>query len=455
MENYRGELLFDGKVLQYEFDEKVLVVHMYHGEGHDLFWDDGPAGVSYMTGPKELPCDRLEGTVLPSGEKIVFFVKKTGYGHRSSFDGECMDLSIIVERYYLKKDTRAEDGSTIEIYSKNFHKFLGLLPQYNVHSIWENKIGSINHNSSVINQKTEFDFDNLTFSIHPGVTISWGGSKFKYLPGLLAISSQTISEDQIWKLFDLFIDILQFYFMRTNISPDSFKITSAGTVYELNKVNYMIYENEECEKLDTSTDFGMIPWSIAYKHFRDSFAAFSTGTIYKDFLYEKINFRFATHRDILSADSAAFENAFSKLYPDAVVTPPSNQEIFDEIASELDDKIAISTGKKKDYYKSLRKQLKHETLEDKLKYAFNDCKQCFSQLREIVKTELSFTQIAEIFRKARNDIDHGNENVVIDNNTAVSNIYVRALIYSMLLKLQKYTDEDIDAALSYLFTVKL
>ena len=60
MEYYRGELLFDGKVLQYDFDEKTLVVHMYHGEGHDLFWDDGPAGVSYMLGPKELPCDRLE-----------------------------------------------------------------------------------------------------------------------------------------------------------------------------------------------------------------------------------------------------------------------------------------------------------------------------------------------------------------------------------------------------------
>ena len=72
MEYYRGELLFDGKVLQYDFDEKTLVVHMYHGEGHDLFWNDGPEGVSYMIGPKELPCDRLEGTVLPSCGKIVF-----------------------------------------------------------------------------------------------------------------------------------------------------------------------------------------------------------------------------------------------------------------------------------------------------------------------------------------------------------------------------------------------
>lgn len=355
----------------------------------------------------------------------------------------------------FQKNAQIENGTTIEIYSKNFHKFLGLLPQYNVHSISENEIGSISHNSSVIDQKTEFDFEGLTFSIHPGVTISWGGPKFKYLPGLYASSSQTISEDQIWKLFDLFIDIFQFFFMRTNITPDSFKITSAGIVYELNRVDYLHDDNEECEKIETTRDFGIIPWTIAYKHFRDSFDAFSSGIICKDFLYENIRFRFATRRDILSADSAAFENAFSKLYPDAVVTPPSNQVIFDDVAAELDEKIASSTGKKKDYYKSLRKQLKRETLEDKLKYAFNDCKECFSQLQEIVKTELSFEQIAEIFRKARNDIDHGNDDVVIDNNTAVSNIYVRALIYSMLLKLQKYTDEDIDASLSYLFTVKL
>ena len=123
----------------------------------------------------------------------------------------------------FQKNAQTENGTTIEIYSKNFHKFLGLLPQYNVHSISENEIGSISHNSSVIDQKTEFDFEGLTFSIHPGVTISWGGPKFKYLPGLYASSSQTISEDQIWKLFDLFIDIFQFFFMRTNITPDSFK----------------------------------------------------------------------------------------------------------------------------------------------------------------------------------------------------------------------------------------
>lgn len=454
VENYHGELVFNDNTLQYDFNGSILIVHMYHGEGRGLFWDDGPTGVSYMTGPKELPCDRIEGIILPTGGEIVFFVKKTGYGHKSTFDSECIDLSIIVDRYYIKKNAHAENGSSIEIHSKNFHKFLGLIPQYSINSIMENEIGSINHNSSVINQSAEFEFKGLTFSIHPGLTVSWGGPKFKYLPGLYATSPQTVPENDIWELYDLFINIIQFYFMRTNIFPDSFKVTSNGTIFEMYKVNYISDENVEFENLDATYDFGMIPWSIAYKYFRNTFASFSSSIIYKDFLYEKTRFRLATRRDFLSEDSAAFENAFSKLYPGVIVTPPSNQAIFDEVAAELDEKITNSTGKKKEYYKNLRKQLKHETLEDKINYAFGKCGQCFTQLREIVKTELTFEKIAEIFRKARNDIDHGNDDIIICDDTVVSNIYVRALTYVMLLKLQKYNDEDIGAALGFLFTIK-
>ena len=158
---------------------------------------------------------------------------------------------------------------------------------------------------------------------------------------------------------------------------------------------------------------------------------------------------------VISKEAAAFEHEFSINYPEGLpIHSEKRIQAEKEVESELNQLLENAHGKKRDIYKGFVSHIRNDALADKIEFCLNEYEPCIRWLKSKLASNFSSEKIANICADIRNDIDHGNNILSIDD--AVANVYgmLKSLVYAMQLKRFGYETDDINNAIRRLFYVR-
>ena len=98
--------------------------------------------------------------------------------------------------------------------SLQFHRFLNLIPQYEISSDWSNGLcGDIKCNTDSTKLESTGSIDGMDLTIKPSCSCTWGGTKFFFHPALLFNISEIQNEQQLLKLYSSIIKFVQYIFV--------------------------------------------------------------------------------------------------------------------------------------------------------------------------------------------------------------------------------------------------
>lgn len=452
-----GELLFNDSKCSFSFnkDKYILEIYCMNGEAKYLFLEEveGIKGLTISTNKKDIASNRLEGILYGNKEhKIVFYIQTSGYGHSGGIDFEKVVLRIYVLMYITISSIIGKENHLV-FGSKQFHKFLNLIPNYFMDNADKDKLAEVRYFSDAKKHKADFVYNNDNFTVYPCAKYSMGGTKFDFIPQLVLKPNRHLSEDEILFFADKFIDLFQFLFMRINVIPDSISYSNDNYQFEL-YYNKTIDYVDETENINSFKSYGFISWLTIYNHLQQIMDDFFTDSVFLKNVEIDSESRKQVGFTKISSYSAFFEYTYSLIYGNVIKHKNSSQKEIDLIVETLNsikDETRRNLNKKIDY---LISQLDHVALSTKIQKVFRDYKNCLL----IVKTDFGlndFTNeaIANLCANIRNWTDHGDKKATIDQHIASCFAYLNCSTYAMYLRRWGINDETIAHQLHNLYLV--
>ena len=416
----------------------------------------GRNGSWIMSSKKPFTDGKLYGKVNGEATIIHFFFDPLEYGFTQK---NFIESTILINiRTFITCNGNFSypmENVQLTYRSLQLHKFLDLMPRYEISPNFDNGLcGQVSCILDTTNLISEKLINDCNVKIQPYLSCTWGGSKFKFYPEILISVSLIRDELDLLKIYDSIIKLIQYAFMRTNIYPDSFYIQInnglKGEVYS-NITNVYIEEPEDCNTIWRDS----IPWSIYYEHMLDIFEQIYNGNWYMDNIPQTKDERFFVSDVIISKEAAAFEHEFNESFPKGLPThSDSRLAIEEEVKQELVPLFESSSGKKRKIYKGFIDHIRNDALVDKLEYCFTQYASCLEWIYSKLGKDMSFEKMSEICSNIRNDVDHGNKKIVINDEVARGYGIMRALIYAMQMKRMGYEEKGINIAIKNLFSMK-
>ena len=458
---FGGVVPFFGKEHVFDFDGKILSIHLYDGEtAQNVFFEHIEEGVYVLGKNKRLPFSHIKGVIYPDNKTVTFSIDPDNYWRNNPLllNGVC-DIYINVIRYtIIENNEPTVKGTRISCSSKHFYKFLDLVPNY-IRDLTTNNTDTLaeikTNYSRVKDLSAKFTIKGIEYQISPNYLITWGKGVFEFVPFLLIESNETMCDEEIENMYDYMTKFLHFLYLRTNIYFDSFVAKTGNKKIEVfERQRDLIQERED--NLKDQLDIGHPIWEDIYTVFGEIINDFYTqGESITRFLYEDKKSRFIFSLPSTSLDCAAFERIYDLVFKDIEIRSEESQLIYNEIHTELQDKISISTNRKKRIYKHLDKIVDTLRLEDKIKVAFERYNACFNEFEKKHIRSKEYSEIASICSKVRNDIDHGNDDLQFDNDTAECLLYLRALIVTMYYSKWGCTDDKVARIIDDVFSIRV
>ena len=452
-----GELIFNGGNCYYTFDEKNMILEVFclNGEAENLLWEKvkSAEGVSYLSAKKAIPTNRIEGSIFENdGKTVVFYIYATGYGHSGALFSDRAVLRINVSKY-LVISHKQSTINYLAFGSKQFHKFLNLIPRYYINRKREDKLAEITYASDSEKMKAEFEYNNENFIAYPYASYS-GGVKFDFTPRLTVESNHILNEEECIYLCDRFIELFEFLFMRRNIIPDYIFYQSRDKRFDIFYNKGTKYK-EEKEKVDNFLSNGFISWGAIFQVFSNVINDAFSNSIYLKCLGDDSKSRTWINFEKVSSYSAFFESTYALIYGKNVKHKTSSQKEIDLIIETLNsirNDSKKSLNKKLDY---LIFQLDHVALNTKIQRVFNDYRKCLSLVKsDFYLSNYTDEEIAGICANTRNWTDHGDEQAIITSHIASCFAYMNCSSYAMYLRRWGLDDETIAHQLHILYLVQ-
>ncbi len=446
-----GELMFCEKKCYFTFENFELKIYCLNGEAKDLFWEN-VNGVLFER-KKDIPFSRLEGQIFGhKQETIIFYIYTHGYGYYGDLSKEKIILTINVSRY-LVVHKKVSQNNCIAFGSKQFHRFLNLVPVYNIAFDHTSKIGEASYNRESVDDKATLKYKNNNYIIHPCPFISTDGIEIDFSPQLIVEMDKIIDEITFIEIADNLIIFFQIVFMRENVFPDTVLYYLYDKEIELFYNKGTKYINEE-ENLRSSLFQGNISWKAVAPVFQNIMDDIFNGIVSNKFLGKDSQERTWYSYEKVSSCAAFFESVYDLIYGNIVKHKSSSQEAINTIKSALNS-IRVDNNKtlnnKIDF---LINQLEHVPLSSKIQKVFKDYEECLSVVKRDFKlTNYTDDEIGLVCAKTRNDTDHGNNENKFDVYKATCFSYLNCSIYAMLMRRWGLDDQTISVQLHNLYLV--
>lgn len=153
--------------------------------------------------------------------------------------------------------------------------------------------------------------------------------------------------------------------------------------------------------------------------------------------------------------TAAFEWIFKRCYPNGIKKRQQTINAENIVKNKLDELISNSTDKVKEKYKSFKKHIKDDGLQNKIFQVGEDYKNIINEygntLYKINDTILNYSQMGQRIGYQRNNFAHGNLDKDFDNISLIDICFLEYMLYAMQLKLYNIPDENIKDIIKNLF----
>lgn len=455
---FSGEITILKKSHKFVFDGKQLKVELYdEDEAHELLYDKCSNGIYSFSGRKQLPSETISGVIKPCNKKIVFIIHTKNYyiNNNSIFSSQGTDIYINVYRYIICEYSPINNNKTTIIYnSSHFHHFLSLIPIYKINdNDDDNVLAEIEvKNKNSLKQKSTFSINGLEYCIQPGYHYECGIGVFKFDPYLVLETNAKLDINEIWKIYDTLCNVIKFLFLRSNIYPDSFVVNSGEKKYSIYEREWDIVKEKE-EELNQSFVFNSARWFRIYKNFGNIFEYFylGKGEHILGSLYNNIEERFVYSKPLVSSDAAAFEHIFDELFIDYTNHSDEGNRIREVIKKEIEKLMEDSSGNKKKKYKEIIRGLKHVPFKDKLFHALNKYEKVLKEINREYNRDFNIKEISEKCSEYRNSIDHGNDGVIMDDDSVQKLTYMRMITFVLYYHLFEVSGDDISGIIRDLF----
>lgn len=453
---YSGIIKYEGADIAFQFDETKLSLYPTNELFNKITMlqiDNTPC---YTYEKKSISDGCLEGKVNGQPLLIHFFFDPIGYRTSRKNFIEC-EITIYVQKFtkYNCNFSFPAQNVSLRFGSQQFHKFLGLIPKYEIsHDMSKGICGTITCSTETTKYVSRGIIDGNEISITPAYRCTWSETSFKFSPELLIEISEIKNEKHLLSIYDAIKTFIKYTFMRTDIEPDTVLIQIGEKITgEICSINTAKDDNEKEDCNSIFRDY--IPWQILYKHAINILEKIYLNDLYLDNLpktkYERIGVSDIT----ISKDAAAFENEFSKCFPQGLPTHSEKRILAEnEVEKEITPLLEAAQGRKKKIYKGFISHIRNDALADKIEYCLNEYEACIEWLKSKIANELSNEELADKCVSMRNDIDHGNQKISLDNDIVVAYIMLRGLIYAMQLKRIGYETKEIAMSVKSLFFIK-
>lgn len=455
---FNGELVIYKKKHDFEFDGKQLKITLKDKEEADqLLYTKDANGAFLFCGGNAFPSEYIKGTIYPSKKEVIFNIQREDYSCSDfMFASEIKYIYVSVYRYIIISNLLNKSNKTVLSYkSKHFHHFLGLIPRYKAaNNNRTNSILDVSINSDVINyQKVFFNYRKVKYEIEPNCSYRYGVGEFNFIPELTIKTSKKYNLKELMVLYRKICNMVKFLFLRTNIYPNEFVAYTDNKEYKIYEREWDIFKEKD-ENLKKPDIYDSVLWSIIYKNGKNIFIDFLNDTnddlIFN--LYKNKQERYAFDRNAISSDAAEFEHIFNIVFPKYKITSKKKQREYNEVRDTINNLYLTSSGKKKEIYSRLLKDVDRASLKDKILFSLNKYKNILNSIGFLKRHIHDYNEIADICSSVRNDIDHGNEGIIIDKNKCEYLIYMRVLIYIMYYKKWGFSNKEVSSIISSLFS---
>lgn len=453
--NINGLVSLIGEKCLYHFDGSTLSIYLTNEMSLSILWTKVKEGEYALCQRKPLPVSTLTGTILGDFSQIHFFFNPVSYGyHAKGIMSEKCVLELSIPKYSISNEADTQNKKILYFHSDQFHRFLGMMPNYNAGADKDAGVlrAEVRYSVEEVALSASFAIDGRSLLLHPDYSYSWGGPTFVFKPMMALEIGGEIDDDFLWRLFFDFDELIHFAFFRTNIHVNACDFT--GNKEKIDFIaNWSPFEDEGPEDM-RQNHHDAIPWAILYKHAGELFTSIDQKQLHLAHIGAKKTARNWMDLSTASADGAAFEQSFDALYPQGF--PHSEERITAEknVQEKIEPLEENSAGKEKDIYKGFLKHIRMEALSDKIEYALNQFAPCLDPIRRGAGlSDSTAEEIAQVCAGLRNHVDHGSTNETITQKDADCFALLRALIYALQLKKAGYDENDIKTSICFVFGV--
>lgn len=153
--------------------------------------------------------------------------------------------------------------------------------------------------------------------------------------------------------------------------------------------------------------------------------------------------------------TAAFEWEFNRSYPNGVSKKDSTKAIEEKAIAELEKLINDSTGKLKEKYRYLKRQIKSDSLQSKIIQVGKDYADIIdmfgNHLYQINDETLKYSEMGKRLSDQRNHFAHGDLDKDFIGNSLLDLIFLEYVIYTIQLKRYGIPDDNIKKIINDLF----
>lgn len=451
---YSGKTTFMDKEIPFEMDGFAMRLFVDTDILRKVFFEEVAEGAYTLKSNTEplytnnLKCYTNDGVYYLS----VFF-EKSSYAAENIMTQSVGTFIIYFHHLIISNllSRNLDKHNYIGILSKNFYKFLDMVPNYKIDDIVNAKF-SIDLDFPIKKRKTHISYKGIDIEIHPYPQWSCNYSSLDYTPGLSFKFDGLMDEETLISFIDNWLKMLRFLFMRNNINPDRIHIMIGLVDSEL-FIYHQQQEKDVVEDLNKAYS-DSISWNDICDSIPKLFELICNDDLYLFNLKNSIRERLSAGIFSASLDAAAFESEFGKLYPNGFKHKEKTLLAENESLSEIDALLTKSSGKKRAIYKKLRERVRSESLQDKMEMAFDDNKDCLVLLKSKFASKLDYELISDVCANFRNNVDHGNRHGMIDDQLVCCFIMLRGLVYSMQLRRCGLDNSKINSIVFKLFNIK-
>ena len=452
---YSGIVKYEEADIAFLFDEKTLSLYPSFELFNRIVMYQTGTSLCYKNTKKPLTDGFIEGKVNGQTMIIHFFFDPLDYATIQKNLLEC-EIKIFVKKY-IKYNCNfhfpAKD-ITLRYSSKQLHRFLNLIPQYEISPDISNGFcGKVSCNTETTKLVSCGAIDGAEISMSPSYSCSWGGSRFSFNPEILIKVSEIRDEKHLLKIYEAIIKFIKYAFMRIDITPEKFYIQDNN---KFGEICSMMSSNTDSTPEDCNSIWqDSIPWRILYKYAIKILDGIYSNDWYLDNIPQTKDERLYVSEITISKEAAAFEHEFTKHFPDGLPTHSQNRIIAEnEVEREITPLFESAKGKKRKIYKGFILHIRNEALADKIEYCLNTFEPCIEWFKNKIANKYSNETLSDICANIRNDIDHGNKVLDLDTDVAKAYGILRALNYAMQLKRVGYNTNEINTAIKCLFFMK-
>lgn len=438
---YTGSLIYKDIEFSFTFDGEELRLTPSKDKRYEVnmwFLKSLGKGVYTSGGPVYIEEKTLIGNCNENGQKIIFLPRQSSIGRYNSV------LRVSVEAYIIEKYAR-EWIDRVGFISNEIDCIFPTNQALQPLEWTEDGIVSIKTKdfSETTSQKQVFFVDDKRVTVNFGISRKSSGKIGE--PPLELHSEMFFEFDKtkdytfilrLWRIAKCFVQYLCY---RKNIDLSMVELSAP----------YKIGMHEKFATLYiVSNDIDNEPGILEKgRYIKQEYINGVEGKILSDISEDKIYSRhipesYKSGRTIDAARfvmiTAAFEWTFNKNYPNGVNKKESTIEAEDSIITKITELVDVSTGKRKEIYKFLRKLVRSDMLQSKIEQVGKDYGEIIDvfgkHLYSINDEVLKYNEMGSRISQQRNNFAHGNLDKDFIGLSLLDLIYLEYVIYAMQLK---------------------